>query len=505
MSVNKDVFWPELLLTDSRLPTMSIFLAGYYTNVDSDHYGIRECAEEVFDALRRPSIDGSQPPIKYKNIIFVCHSLGGIVTRYLLEAKREYFRNNNLGVVLVASPSIGSDYADKFSKVAGFYRNRVGKQLSLNSEILSDLDGRFKSFLDTRENETFFGVEAIEHLGFFHMRWLPGFAPVVLKNSAARYFPEPRTLAGTNHSTIVKPDSHSHVSHNFLVDYFNNIFLRGSLPSRGQVKVNSAPGYTQGFNSAALFDIYDKSCEPFYLERGIDSQVAADFSVASFWAYGPSGCGKTSIIKRLLCIKNIKAIEMCFSQCTRENPREAFITEILETIHIQLYGHIDASDRSFNTLVRLISKVLRENESLFIYIDEVPSMLLGGRTMEDELVILIEDILTSVKQVSNGNEFKIIVSSLGRPNLDLGRNVAKLNGYLRICECTLWPEGELNRLVALIAPCISDGVAQELATTLASRAHGSPRFLKTFFKNRIAHPEKDNSELLAISEHGFVS
>jgi predicted alpha/beta hydrolase family esterase len=72
------------------------------------------------DPLLRP------PVFSYDNIVFVAHSLGGVVVRYLLNSNREEFVKKNVGVLLYASPSFGSKQADR---------------IALFNEILSKRDG----------------------------------------------------------------------------------------------------------------------------------------------------------------------------------------------------------------------------------------------------------------------------------------------------------------------------------------------------------------------------
>ncbi|WP_265168505.1 AAA family ATPase [Pseudomonas solani] len=500
MNPKNKIFWPDILKTDSRIPEISIFLGGYFTDVDSGSYGIRECANELFDSLRRKSSCGKRAPIELDKIIFVCHSLGGIVVRYMLESYREYFAGHKIGLALLASPSIGSDYADRLSKLASFYKNRTGKQLKKNSEILSDLDGRFKSFLEKRELNSFFGAEAVEHVGFFHMRWLPGFEPIVLHSSASRYFPNTKIIPKTNHSTIVKPTSINHGSHIFLVDFLNNIFFpKAGFPEHS---TPPTPKNDELTKHGPLFDIYDINCEPFYLTRDIDNEISLNLSLTSFWLFGPSGSGKTSMIKRLLAKDAGESIEMCFSQCLTGDFRQAFLTEMIETIHISNNDYEKIPERTFNNLVRMISESINAQKSLYIYIDEVPSTS-NEASAETQLSLLIEDLLTSVKQLSQANNFRFIISSLGKPDFKNCRNLSKLNNYLRVIECRTWSESELQSLTRLITDNLESLHPEDLPENLAQLAHGSPRFLKTFLRTKLLKPNMSNEDLLTMSAHGL--
>ncbi|PSS58861.1 AAA family ATPase [Pseudomonas sp. BBP2017] len=500
-------FWPDLVVEDLRIPRVSIYLGGYYTNVDSGLLGVRECSDQLFDALRRRSQIGDASPITFPKLIFVCHSLGGIVVRYMLESYREHFTSHKIGVALMASPSIGSDYADTFAKIASFYKNRVGKQLRMNSELLADLDGRFKVFVESREHGTFMGVEAVEHVGFLHLRWLPGFKPIVLEQSASRYFSGRRIVPDTNHSTIVKPGDLDHGGHSILVDFLNNKFFPAvGEPVITEKKIPPIKSENHSFKltvgQGPLFDIYDETCEPYYLERKIDKQIAVEFSLNSFWLYGASGTGKTSIVKRLLGGAGAKAVEMCFSQCTNSDYRQAFIAEMIETLHLSDKDAESMPDRTFNNLKRIILDGVGANKFLFIYIDEVPST--GDQDgAEKHLLLLIEELLTAVKQLAKTNAFRLVVSSLKKPNLDSSQNLSKLSGYMRFIECERWAEDELAALIDLITDNLDMVGSDDLPDNLISSSHGSPRFIKTFLKSKISYPDKSDAELISISSQGF--
>jgi len=498
--LNKEfkTYWPELVCTEKRIPEVSVYMGGFYTEIDSGGlYGIRQCAQELFDAINRDTPDGLPAPTKKKKLLFVCHSLGGIVVRYMLESKSHSFINHDIGLVLMASPSMGSDYADSFKAIINFYRNKLGKQLSKDNDILNDLDDRFKDFIDERHKGTFHGVEAVEHLGMFNLKWLPGFSPIVKKESAARYFTS-KVLPGCDHSSIVKPNNHNHPSHTFLVDFFTRKFT-----PEFKTKPSKPIHHERIDHNNVLFDIYDKSCEPYYYARLIDDQVKTDISVANFWIFGPSGSGKTSIIKRLLSSTNSAVIEMCFSQCELEHAREAFISEMIETIHLQEGELSTVPTREFKSLAHLIVTKIKAVGPLSLYIDEVPTT---STHSADELLKLIEDLLIYIKQLAPANQLRIVVSSLQKPNLSACKNLAKLNGYLRIRECFLWTSDELSGLKKIIIRELSPEVSEEnLPYDLIEQSKGSPRFLKTFFKTKLTQPEKNDAEIIILASHGFQS
>jgi pimeloyl-ACP methyl ester carboxylesterase len=99
-------------------------------------------------------------------LIFVCHSMGGIVARRflvrqtvpLLEARAE------TGLFLVASPSLGSSYANWLSPLASFLGHTQADALRFAQDNvwLNDLDKDFRHYrnysgfiLNVQENSLF--------------------------------------------------------------------------------------------------------------------------------------------------------------------------------------------------------------------------------------------------------------------------------------------------------------------------------------------------------------
>src|SRR6476646_4700862 len=101
-SPEKAVFWPELIDTDSRFANPSIYLGGFYTDIDAGEFGFAECADQLCRALKRNDEHGRPGPLTKQTIVFVCHSTGGVVVRYLIDRYEEQFRNKTVGLVLIA-------------------------------------------------------------------------------------------------------------------------------------------------------------------------------------------------------------------------------------------------------------------------------------------------------------------------------------------------------------------------------------------------------------------
>ena len=221
----QQVYWPDLLVADPRFNGPSIFLGGYYTDIDAGPYEIRNCADELFRALTRIGVDGQRPVLQYPCIVFVCHSTGGIVVRYLLEKEADRFHDKEVGLVLIASPSYGSALASKLDLLSQFYNQQLGIQLQWGSWSLRDLDARFKDLVHQRlQIPKLRGVEAYENHFILHSRFFPNRQVVVTEESAGRYFGAPVLLRNTNHFSSVKPDGITHPAHELLVDFWSREF-----------------------------------------------------------------------------------------------------------------------------------------------------------------------------------------------------------------------------------------------------------------------------------------
>ena len=70
-------YWPELVARDERFDRFSIYLGGFYTEVDAGSFGLEDCAQQLFDAIRQPTKPGELPLIKRRTLVFVCTVPGG--------------------------------------------------------------------------------------------------------------------------------------------------------------------------------------------------------------------------------------------------------------------------------------------------------------------------------------------------------------------------------------------------------------------------------------------
>lgn len=471
-------FWPELVRDDSRIPAVSIFLGGYYTAFDSGAYSVRDCAIELLGALKRVDGSGRSPPLASRTIIFVCHSLGGIVVRYMLDAFRADFEQSCIGLCLMASPSMGSDYGTALSSLASFYKNRVGKALRSNNSALEDLDDRFQAYMSSRTDKNFFGAEAIEHHSPFLIKYFPDtFGPIVPKWSAARYFPVRETIGGSDHSTIVKPDGMTHRSHQFLVDLFERQKNLINAPS----KKIAQESVKHGRQTDALFDVYNQSVEPYYIVRAVDAQLSSAFQVQSVWFSGPTGVGKTASLKRQASMTESAQIHVCLSQCVGDVSREALLLEIGTTID-QVCGS-KFGDCSYGEVISRIHAIGADKKNVLICIDEVPSSGDGAKNQAaNALLGLVVDILVTCKQRGQVS-LRFAVSSLEGPGDPPQATRQKFAEHVALIPAHQWSEEDLLKLSGLICTSLPEIAEDEHGIAeIVAASGGSPRFVKAYFR-----------------------
>lgn len=175
--------WPDTLAKEPTIKDVGIYIFEYKTSLFSGTYRLGD----VVDALRTHlQLDGVQAS---RQLVFVCHSMGGIVVRRyvvqnaldLIEAKKE------IGLFLIASPSLGSTYANFAASIARFFKHTQADILRFSQENswLMDLD---RDFLNLKESNRLplRGKELIED-NFVVFRKLLR-RQVVEPFSGARYF-----------------------------------------------------------------------------------------------------------------------------------------------------------------------------------------------------------------------------------------------------------------------------------------------------------------------------
>jgi hypothetical protein len=224
-------YWPDLIQIDQRFVASSkegkkeepsIFLAGFTTSLHSVNYGIDDAAIELLTNLRNQTPDLKPRALTKEKFIFVAHSTGGIVLRKMLSSKegRESFSPKKIGLVLIASPSHGSYWADKAEFAARILNHEMIKQLMRSSAILAAVNLQWTQMLTAKTLPFLEGVEAFESTSI-----APGLPSIVDMATQSPSFASPRRIPESDHFTIAKPDNAYHPSHAMLLDFYTQRFL----------------------------------------------------------------------------------------------------------------------------------------------------------------------------------------------------------------------------------------------------------------------------------------
>lgn len=208
-------YWPDLLKDESELADTGIYLFSYRTGINTGSYSLSDIVDSLREYFKLDNLIGSS------GIIFVCHSMGGIVTRRFIVNQQSLLIErdiNKIGLFLVASPSLGSGYANMVNLISSVmgHTQVSALEFSQNNVWLNDLDKDFIN-LQTNKNLQIKGKELIEDLplrgkGFIRKQIVEPF-------SGAKYFGNSFKVPGSDHITIATPTNKNAVQHRLLVQF----------------------------------------------------------------------------------------------------------------------------------------------------------------------------------------------------------------------------------------------------------------------------------------------
>jgi hypothetical protein len=210
-------YWPELLKNVAGLEALGIYVFTYQTDIFSGNYRLGDIVDALKEQMR---LDGL---FECEQIIFVCHSLGGIIVRkFLVERAADLIeRKTQIGLFLVASPSLGSSYANWLGPLARVFGHAQAEALRFEQRNawLNDLDKEFQNLKEAGRLRIT-GKELIEDKFVILKRiWRK---QVVEPFSGARYFGEPFKVPHSDHFSIAKPSGADAIQHRLLCDFLKS-------------------------------------------------------------------------------------------------------------------------------------------------------------------------------------------------------------------------------------------------------------------------------------------
>ena len=178
----------------------------------------------------RPCAGGmTKSVLSNPQIVFIAHSTGGLVIREMLIRYYEYFKNKKLGLFLVASPSRGSEWADRMQGLSANIQHKMALQLSRNSEFVVRLDKLFSELVARRKIWMLAGMDVFESRFVVPYWYFFEKAVVVDPDESRYYFGEPRLVPESDHFSISKPSLKSSreadsFPHEYLWEFYEQRF-----------------------------------------------------------------------------------------------------------------------------------------------------------------------------------------------------------------------------------------------------------------------------------------
>ncbi|KAH8600715.1 hypothetical protein B0O99DRAFT_287380 [Bisporella sp. PMI_857] len=438
--------WLEDYLPED-MPNARIMTFGYNSQIFTSSKGfVTDFAEQLLQHLMsiRRSTDSTNRPI-----IFLCHSLGGLVVKKALTLAQEAHdaaavRKSTILVAFMGTPHRGSQLASYAEiavtciKTTGFKANTANiHHLKLDSDALEELGSQFGSLLQ---------MENIKVLTFYELRpiKLAGIAEVIVvpKWSA-------KLGLGPPLETIIPVDADHRQIAQFTgrsskqYEVFRSNIVFASSPYAQMTQTNECLSKDRKWKQIILWlgglrcqpgpalrkECVEGTCKWIYEKQKFQNWRGSK-RPAGLWIYGKPGVGKTvlsSYISHLLRSEdgNLVITLYCHLYRSLNEPLYALLRDILlqalqlpylSTIVKQrlldLESQISAlSDISFDTLLEIVDKMLYSTSKLVLIVD-------GIDELEQEAANL-EYILHKIHTISqSGGLCKILIVSRNTSTLE---------------------------------------------------------------------------------------
>lgn len=216
-------YWPQMIADDPTFADTDIYAASYPTPARGNHMSVNDLVSYLSDELEADGVFS-----KHKQVIFVAHSLGGIVVQELLLT----YRDKNLAakvpfIYLYATPQTGSELAN------------IGK-LFKPDPLIKELERGEGNFVLPSMDSAWLhaGFKSIQRYCAYETQTEKGFK-VVSRESATRNCND-QVAIDSNHRNIVKPPTMEARSYTALKNKFVELSAQGDSaqePSSAQPSI----------------------------------------------------------------------------------------------------------------------------------------------------------------------------------------------------------------------------------------------------------------------------
>jgi hypothetical protein len=537
-----EVFWPRDLLPQA-LPQARVFTWGYDVQIErmfssTSKAPIFHHAETLLSDLvstRSITSNGRVP------IIFIAHSLGGIVVKDALSisANAKTFVNEiflaTIGVMFLGTPHKGSRVASlgkiafELSKMLLMNPNlQVLRALETNSEILERISSGFWQVLSTDRIEIHSFREELETNGV-----------MIVDSSSATigYHRETRSSLHENHRNMAKISSINDAKFPRVTGILKR-WIEGA--SNGQSNSLAVPRQETraqhlwnvpiiddeyadclrllGVDEARLRfnevgEVYEKTYQWIFDEQvGLAPWLRGEVKNPTYWIHGKPGSGKSTAMKFVITHPRTKELLHKYSEspwiiasyffrvCGPKEPEttEIFIQEILYQMLQQrqelfpIVREVFIEDKSTNSHSR------RSFEGLDIRPCEIRNVLLSiakNSSVEVNLCLFIDaldehdgdhrelvSILVQLSQVENSQFFRLRLCVAGRPENVFKDAFDACPGF-RIQDHTksdiqIYAEGKLRGEVKVALTAESEKIFDSFIASIVDKAEGVFLWLK---------------------------
>lgn len=237
------VYWPALVSQDPQFSDSDVFVAGYPTPYTGNKNNIATIAAALDHFLQAENVFST-----HKQVIFVCHSLGGLIVKELILAHPSYAAQIPF-ILFYATPGAGSFLAE-FSAV--FEGDPLLKAMSNSGDnaYLLDLESRWRHSNPPIHRYCAYEQEKIAPKNLrgvltggsagYESKLLAFIGGVYVVNPFSATYGCDSDAAFTgipeNHVGIVKPSARSHPSYSLLSGFYRNTPLQASTSAASVIR-----------------------------------------------------------------------------------------------------------------------------------------------------------------------------------------------------------------------------------------------------------------------------